>query len=199
VQRRNPTHALQRKEFLVLTEGSKTEAIYLKFWERECRDRALVHLPEVRYTDPMSLVSEAARMKKESEAEERKRRGKSYDEVWCVFDVDQHPRIPDALEKARANNIKVAISNPCIELWFVLHLKEQSAAIGGQDVQRVSRELLQCEKALTDDALAALHEHHQLAVERAQGLSDRHTSGGSKRWENPSSTVWELIEAIRSA
>lgn len=194
-----PNRRPQRREFLVVAEGSKTEVIYVKYWERECRDRVLVHVPEVNYTDPMSLVREAVRLKRESEPEARRGRGRSYDEVWCIFDVDEHPFIPAALNMAQANGVRVAISNPCIELWFVLHLQNQGASINKDQVQRSCHDLLHSGKSLTDDALLLLKAGHADAMNRARELTRRHESAGSKEWENPSSTVWELIEAMRSA
>ncbi len=49
-----------------------------------------------------------------------------YDAVWCVFDVDQHPKIKEALSLAAKNGISVALSNPCFEFWLVLHFEKYS-------------------------------------------------------------------------
>jgi len=55
-------------------------------------------------------------------------RGKSYDEVWCVFDLDFDPGISGqaedfnrAIRKARELGYHCAYSNDSFELWFVLH------------------------------------------------------------------------------
>jgi hypothetical protein len=36
--------------------------------------------------------------------------------VWCVFDIDEHPVIPEAKDQAPANRIELTISNPYFEL-----------------------------------------------------------------------------------
>jgi hypothetical protein len=36
-----------------------------------------------------------------------------YDEVWCVFDVDEHPHVADARAIAMAAGLRLAMSNPC--------------------------------------------------------------------------------------
>jgi hypothetical protein len=53
------------------------------------------------------------------------------DEVWCVFDVDEHPKLAEARDQANANGIQLAVSNPCFELWLLLHFQEHRAHAGG--------------------------------------------------------------------
>lgn len=39
-----------------------------------------------------------------------------FDEVWGVFDIDEHPNLPEVRELAAENGIELAISNPRFEL-----------------------------------------------------------------------------------
>ena len=57
-----------------------------------------------------------------------KRRAADYDEIWCVFDIDEHPNVPQAVEEARQVGVEVAVSNPCFELWLVLHIRDRETA-----------------------------------------------------------------------
>jgi hypothetical protein len=53
----------------------------------------------------------------------RKRRD-SYeenDEIWTVFDRDAHPQFDEAVKLCEQNRVGVARSNPCFELWLILH------------------------------------------------------------------------------
>jgi hypothetical protein len=57
-----------------------------------------------------------------------KKKNKSTDsfeifEVWAVFDRDAHPekQVPNAFKLAATNNIFVAFSNPCFEVWGLMH------------------------------------------------------------------------------
>ena len=61
-------------------------------------------------------------------------------EYWCVIDVDQHANLVPAVEKAIANGISVAVSNPCVELWFILHFQDQTAEIDRKWAQAISKE-----------------------------------------------------------
>ena len=192
-RRRN---APQRRELLVFTEGERTEDGYLVHWRREYRDRVLVTIDGF-HGPPLSLVDRAAEAKKREGREAKKGRGRAHDEVWCVFDRDQHPSIPEALDKASANGIGVVLSNPCIELWFVIHFADQTAHIERDVAQRLSRELLGCDKVLTGPALAALSEHYDDAKQRAQQLETKHAADGSPPRSNPSTNMWQLIDRIR--
>lgn len=52
-----------------------------------------------------------------------------------------HPGLTDAIEQARQNGIWLAISNPCFELWLVLHFQDQSAWLDSDGACRLRREL----------------------------------------------------------
>ena len=60
----------------------------------------------------MTVVDQAVEQKRHEAREARRGRGRASDEYWCVFDVDQHPNLERAVEKALANGIGVAVSNP---------------------------------------------------------------------------------------
>ncbi|WP_084734299.1 RloB family protein [Rhodococcus sp. RD6.2] len=50
-------------------------------------------------------------------------------EVWIVVDRDDHAYLEDALRTALREGIRVAFSNPCFEVWPILHLSDHRAAI----------------------------------------------------------------------
>jgi hypothetical protein len=184
-----------RRELLVFTEGEKTEEGYLIHWWRAHRDQVTVTI-DAFHGGPLPLVDRAAAAKRAEADEERRGRGRSHDEVWCVFDRDEHPNIPQALEKARANGISVALSNPCIELWFLLHFEDQTGHLERDEAQIRSKTLLGCEKTVTSTALRELEARYGEARARARKLDKKHRGDGSPRHSNPSSNLWELIDRI---
>jgi hypothetical protein len=147
----------------------------------------------------MTLVDYAIQAKREAQREERRGHGAAWDEIWCVFDVDSHPNLNLAIAKAEASGIRVAVSNPCIELWFILHFEGQTAYIDRRGAQRRARELLGCEKGLSDAALEALGEQYDRAKARAVELDAKHAGDGSPPRSNPSSGVWRFVDRIRDA
>lgn len=48
---------------------------------------------------PLSLVDRAVEAKRREARDEKKGKGRAHDEVWCVFDRDEHPNIAEALDK----------------------------------------------------------------------------------------------------
>jgi RloB-like protein len=195
VRRRTPRREPKRR-ILVLCEGGVTEAGYFRSLRRTFRNALL----EVEIDDqggvPKTLVERAAEKKKEAEREARSRRDDflRFDEVWCVFDVDDHPHLPDARQQARANGIHLAVSNPCFELWALLHFQEHSAYLERGDARsRLKRHLPDYDKALPFERL---HEGYSDAVTRAQEL-DRRREDAGEPGGNPSTGVYQLTERIR--
>jgi RloB-like protein len=120
------------------------------------------------------------------------------DEIWCVFDVDEHPYQADAIRRAEQHGINVAVSTPCLELWFILHFEAQAAHMGRRAAIRRAEALLSCSKTLTDEALQALVSRYEDAVKRARELDVKHAKDRSPPRSNPSSDVWRLIERIQA-
>ena len=115
-----------KRTFLVFCEGEKTEPAYLKALKREpaVRDVASVDIRVDEGTGgavPLTLVEAAAEARARSSGEDGE-----IDEVWCVFDVEwpqNHPNLKRALALARESGVRVAVSNPCFELWLALRLR----------------------------------------------------------------------------
>lgn len=184
----------ERREIYVCVEGN-TEDQYLTDWSRRMRRTVWLNIDPIR-ADPRTLVSRAREVKRDQEYEERHGRGKKFDEYWCVFDVDEHQNISEAIEEARLGGISVAVSNPCIELWFVLHFERQTAEIDRFVAQRKSRGYLRCEKNLSRNALAELFARHETALINEEHVADRHVSAGNGRQANPSSGLRGLVSSI---
>src|SRR5262249_6169262 len=158
-KKRKVTTDAVKRSLLVFVEGAVTEEQYLNHFRRLYRDQVTVSFGEPRGT-PMALVKAAVAVKKEDERQAKRGRGRAYNEVWCVFDVDEHPYLPDAIALARDHGIRLAISNPCIELWFVLHFADQSAYIERGAAQTAARNHLSCDKGLTPQALEELEKRY---------------------------------------
>ena len=191
---------VNRAQLLVFVEGLCTEVQYINFWYRMNRAQVLVEIDE-RHGTPMTLVNAALDAKRAEQREERRNRGKAHDEYWCVFDRDEHPQFDEAIKLARENGIGIAMSNPCLELWFVWHFADHTAHVERGVVQRRAAEYLGCGKSLTGAALAKLAEsgRYDAAKKRALDMDARHEGDGSSPGSNPSSAMHVLIDRIRRA
>jgi hypothetical protein len=184
---------------MIFAEGESTEPTYFTHWHRRYRERILVKIAPHEYTSPLQIVQAAVDQKTYDAREARRRRGDAFDEYWCVFDVDQHPNVSEALRLSADNDIGIALSNPCIELWFLIHFEDQTAYLSRNAAQRRSKQHLKCSKLLTQSALDLLEANFEAAKVRAIKLRGKHHGDGSPQYENPSSDVWEIIEIIRQS
>jgi hypothetical protein len=146
--------------------------------------------------DPKALVVRAVALR-DAAAVEARRAGDpnlAYDDVWCVFDVDTHPRLTAARAAATEAGIHLAISNPCFELWLLLHFTPHAAHATPAGARRLIRNHLpEYDKHLRFEDLA---DGYDDAVKRAEAL-DRHHASLGQEGGNPSTGVHRLTERIR--
>ncbi len=186
----------RRPQILIFVEGERTEDGYFKHWGRHHRGEIIVNVHEFN-GPPLRLVERAVASQRHEAYEARHGRGEPYDEIWCVFDFDSHAKLAEAIALAAKHGIRLAVSNPCFELWLTLHCQDQTASIDARAVQKLAREHLKCGKALSPRALDALVSRYANAVERAKQLDRMHNDNGSPARSNPSSEVWKLVERIK--
>lgn len=197
--RRRPSTQAQRFQIRVFAEGKETEVGYINHYFRLHRNRVIVSIAEHQGSAPLSVVEAAVAERKYDLREEKRGRGSAYDEYWCVIDVDEHYGLDEALQLAAASGVKVALSSPCLEVWFVLHYRLQAAYLERHAAPHESKTLLGCNKTLSEAALSLLEERYGTALENAKQLDAKHRGDGTKKPWNPGSNVWELIETIRNA
>lgn len=194
---RRPSYKESKPVILIVTEGEVTEPEYLEGFAKACQN------PRVRIEVvggagvPKSIVEAAKERKRE--AEKRARREKDdnlgYDQVWCVFDIDQHPNIPDARQMARDNGIDLAISNPCIELWLWLHFADQPGMQHRHKLQQMMKQHVpNYDKHVS---YSDYSDGYTEAVKRASRL-DESAEADNDEGRNPTTGVWRLTESIRS-
>jgi len=196
--RRRPSKAALLPELLVFVEGLRTEEIYLTYWHRQYRDRVRVEIDDYR-GGPLQLVERAVEAQRIEARDARKGRGRAHDQIWCMFDRDAHPNFAQAIDLAEKHGINLAISNPCLELWFILHFEDHASYLERYAAQRRAEELLGSSKVLTESALTALAGGYDEARRRAVKLDEKHAGDGSPPRSNPSSGVWRLIDLLRNA
>jgi len=194
--RRRKSFREPNARFLIVCEGEVTEPAY--FHDVRCSERGVIHLEIVPGGVPKSVVERAVEMKKESEREARSHKDDNlrYDHVWCVFDIDEHRLVPEAKQQAQANSISLAVSNPCFELWFLLHFQDQTAYIKCKKVQQLCRKHMP--RYVKTPDCDALRPHQTDAIERATQLENRQAKRDGTD-ANPSTGVHRLIQEIQDA
>ena len=119
-----------------------------------------------------------------------------------MFDVDQHPKMKDALAFAEKHQIKVALSNPCFEFWILLHFGR--FATTGQSRNQIQREL---KRHIPEYCKGGNYSHlllpgvssavgHAADIWKAQWRITSPTAD-SVLASNPSTLVHKLIECLQ--
>jgi hypothetical protein len=194
--RRRPASREPRRRILVICEGKVTEPRYLRALRLVFHTRTLEIVIDDQHGVPKTLVERAVELKKEAAREAKRQKDDflAYDEVWCVFDIDEHPLLPEARQQARDNGISLAISNPCFELWALLHFRDQTAAETRQKVRSLLKSHIpRYDKELPAPTLIPLLEQ---AMQRARHLDHLAELAGAPG-KNPSTGVHLLMERIR--
>ncbi len=113
----------------IYCEGEKTEPHYIKSYIATQfpgdRRRDVIKVEKTKKNTPVQLVDVAAAHKRSKDCPD-------HDEFWVVYDREAVGKYPDtlhqqALNKAEANGINVAISNVCFEVWLYLHFQPNTS------------------------------------------------------------------------
>ena len=194
---RRPPFREPKPLILVVSEGEVTEPEYLNGKNAYHNPRVTIRVAD-EHGVPMTLVR-AAKQHKDN-AQRRAAREKddnlAYDSVWCVFDVDDHPAIGEAKEMARDNGIDLAVSNPCIELWLLLHFTDNPGMQHRATVtNRLKRHVPKYDKHVDFRIYEAGYPE---AVTRARRM-DQEAEAAREPHRNPTTGVYRLTELIRGS
>ncbi len=121
--------------------------------------------------------------------------------TWVVFDKDEFD-IEKAIKLARENQVHVAWSNECFELWILLHFRLVEIAIGRKECLIKVKEFLKKEMKLdytknNKDIYEKLKSKLRIAIanaKRQHQLIKR--DGVLPNRANPCTTVYELVEHL---
>lgn len=181
---------------LVVCEGEITEPLYFKEFSQWCRNPRVEVRLEGPSGVPLTLVGRAKELKRKAEEDARIEKDDNllYEEVWCVFDVDEHPNVVAARQLAKDNGLRLAMSNPCFELWLLLHLRENPGAQHRHKLQGMLADLMPGPLAKYID-FPALIGGYEDAVRRAERLeTDAIAEDDAGR--NPTTEVFHLTNSI---
>ncbi|MFG6096031.1 RloB family protein [Leptothoe sp. ISB3NOV94-8A] len=180
---------------LVVSEGKVTEPNYISTFAKYHRNSRVEVELHGGIGVPKTIVEYAINRKAEAEKRARRERDENlvFDEVWCVFDIDQHPNIPEAIQIASSNGLCLAISNPCFELWLWLHFAPQPGMQDRHKLQSMLQKYIPSYDKHVD--FASIADGYKDAVSRAEQLENAALEE-DERGRNPTTGVWRLTESI---
>lgn len=207
---------LQRKQgrrashdrVLIVTEGSKTEPLY--FQEIRNHYRLNTASVEVRHSvhgpAPIQVVEYAQELFLHGNRHTRIQ-PKAFEQVYAVFDRDEHPSYAAALQLAASLDgklkndagqrvtFKAIASVPSFELWLLLHYESIQAPIHRDEViRRLRRYLPEYEKG-AGNTFTSTKELLQTALQRAEKLAEQFNAQTDPE---PYTGVSELVRRLTS-
>ena len=200
LKRRGPRHEPKRR-FVLFCEGARTEPAYFDAIKRGCASTLIAVEIVGAAGVPMTIAERAV---EEANIRGRRRRKRDSfeedDEIWAVFDRDRHPHFKDAVTRCERHGVGVARSDPCFELWLILHERDYDRPCDRREAQR-ELERLRPEYAgsgsKTPDC-ADMVRRVEEAEKRAEAQLHLREEEDAP-FGNPSTTVFRLTRAIRDA
>ncbi|MBN1671088.1 MAG: RloB domain-containing protein [Kiritimatiellae bacterium] len=189
---RSAPHLRDTRLIVIAVEGEKTERQYFKLFQTEFRSKKLqvkVLHTEGGRSSPRHVFDRLGKFKRDFDLRQD-------DQLWLMLDVDRWPErtLSEIAAAARSKRFRLAVSNPCFELWLYLHYA------GVQPGARLTcpqiRELLRSELGSFDRTSLRLEQYGdkvpQAAV-RAKALDVAPT----QRWPSQVGThVYRVVEEI---
>lgn len=169
-----------RRIALVICEG-KTEESYINLLKKWYKSpiRIVSHMEGTKITQ--SLIDNRTRELKIS----------PWDKVqsFLMYDMDV-PAVNEKLLKCKAN---LLLSNPCFELWLLLHIEEQKNAISSAALIKKLKKSSSIWKSYAKSTFSEpqqsfLKDNTDMAVGRAKKLED---------FKNPSTGIYKLVELLK--
>lgn len=121
--------------------------------------------------------------------------------VWLMYDKDDFPLDNfdntqySAEKRKESRQYRVAWSNECIELWFVLHFQELVVNNGREQYQQILKQKCGYEKTL-ENLYDLLKDKTDVAIQRAKRQYESYNDEApSKRC--PATRVYELVDELR--
>jgi len=175
--------------FVIAVEGEKTEVQYFSDFGNTRVKVEILSAGTKGLSAPNHILERIVKFEEENDLGPE-------DERWLVFDVDRQRKhfLNEVAKVARESGYNLAISNPCFELWLLLHFQDADLAdvdcaaviarlrphIGGYKKSKINLEAYTANK--TNEA-----------VTRARALEGKQGT----RWPGfPGTHVFKLVEAL---
>ncbi|AYD90555.1 RloB domain-containing protein [Actinomyces sp. 2119] len=123
------------------------------------------------------------------------------DQYWCVFDVEApepHPHLRQACQRAERAGVRTAVSNPCFELWLILHHRDHWGYLTTAQAGTLRNQL---DRSVSKHINSVIYmDRRAEAAQRARSLRGRHERDRAEfPADNPSSGVDLLLDALDQA
>jgi hypothetical protein len=190
---------------VIYCEGQNTEPSYIKKFSADV-GTALIEVELIGGAGALTtIVSKSLGRRKALLTAAQKASANSFEsrfEVWAVFDADNNSSgaIKDARNRLRDGGVGVAFSNPCFEIWILMHYQEVDGPLTHHKAQGL---LSKCMPSYNHGRGAEIdyekiREFYFDALKRARAAERRRLEERLPEG-NPYTGVFKLTESIKAA
>lgn len=194
---RNGPPRKERTIILLAVEGgNKTEKTYFTELNRLQNEYRIV-FADGNNTDAVKVVADAV-----ASIEKKGIDFSRGDIVYAVLDTDfgKEKKIREARKQARENNIGLLLSNPCFEVWLLLHFRYSTRGYHSNNAVVAELENRWPGYRKSIESFEYIIDRIDIAIENAEKLTKHHDSLDSNtetEERNPSTDVYKLFEIIK--
>ncbi len=194
--------------FLIVTEGERTEPLYLRGMQKLIREK-MGGLVEVVELPQIDIHGEGCATGKLIEKTDQlvSKANVMYQNIWVVFDKDDFDDFDQAIKDGQERGYKVAWSNQSFEYWLYLHFYYSDSALHRDDWNEKLDEIFE-EYQLGDGKYRKNYEDIYDMVNRLDGVNTaiknakRRMAGYDEEQMKPSeydpgTTVYKLVEELK--
>jgi hypothetical protein len=184
------TNVRDSRLIVIATEGEKTEKQYFEnLFDSPVIQVKILETPSDGKSDPGYVLQRLVTFQQDCDIN-------GNDELWLMSDVDRWgpEKLKTVCRLANEAGISVAISNPCFELWLLLHFTEANLEDrNGKALKERLKEKLSGYNSAKLDLSLYTSENVALAVQRAKALDQNPVA----LWpEFPGTHVYKLAERL---
>lgn len=180
---------------LYAAEGdNKTEALYLNNFRG--KGHPTIIPTDGNPTDPVKMMAQLRKQAKDLELSLKNR-----DRAFCIIDSDTDPAKQAQIDAACAKQtelVKVIISSPCFEEWFLCHYGYSTRYLtSAQAVEELKNKCKDYKKSM--NVFPMICNNTETAIENAKRLKDYHDSQGRREHSierNPSSDMYIVVKYL---
>lgn len=177
---------------VIATEGEKTEKAYFDYFSRHETRIQIVIIPSCEGKSAPKHVLDRLKLYKKTIDLSPK------DELWLVIDKDRwsDKELARISSEARRFHFKLALSNPCFELWLFFHLANLTEEIEEKNCEFFKTELRRILGAYNPSNIEIERFLPGLdaAISRAESLDNKETGD----WPQKTGTrVYKIFQSIR--
>lgn len=185
-----------KKVLVLAAEGTnKTEKTYFNEFNTKQNEFRIIHA-RGNNTDPVKIVQDAINTAAREEVDYE-----YGDRAVAVFDVDfgKENQIIEAIELAKKNSVDVFLSNPCFEVWLLLHYRYSTKSYTNNEavINDLIKHWPKYEKSI--DSFKSLDNLMDIAVTNAKKVKEyflRVDGIDDVKKCNSSTDVHELVEML---